>query len=179
MAWWPPYWSLWRHKSQKAWNKTKWLTTNFRCERKFKMFPTFPPHFLILLWHVPDSVPHHLSLMIYPLTTQSHFSNEKRCKWRLIVYHVHYVHTVSCHLAMLHTTSYVTSSTSLLVSKTNHVARPTERRSQERGDVVNVEAWLTLWVMLDVACKFNNGHILWRQIAVAMPWCPFSWNLSN
>jgi hypothetical protein len=129
------------------------------------------------------SVPHTLLLMIYLLT--AHRSNDKYRKMRLdSLSRTHHVQTISGHQAMLR----ITSSTSLLIPKTNCVTWPTEHQSQElrrrwrcRRHVAHwpMTSWAMLGVAWDVLCKLNNGHFLWCQMEVTMPQCLFSWKPSN
>jgi hypothetical protein len=104
------------------------------------------------------SVPHTLSLMIYLLTT--HRSNDKYRKIRLDS-----LSRTSCthHQATSRITSHVTSSTSLLIPKTNCITRPTQHQSQElrchlhcqRRDVSSCGP-LTHDVASDVGCGLGR-----------------------
>jgi hypothetical protein len=96
-------------------------------------------------------------------------------KWGWILYHVHHVHTISGH----HRQRFS--------FRRQIASRDQQSISRKSCDVVNVEMWrhvahwpmTSLGVAWDVLCKLNNGHFLWRQIAVAIPWCLFSWKPSN
>jgi hypothetical protein len=114
------------------------------CERRDKMacnhdiresensreqkFPTFLSCFYFICGTI--LMTHTLILCCHLWFTRSQYTSQatNTAKWCLIVYHVQHVHMISCHLATSRTMSHVTSSTSLLVRKTNHITRPTEHR---------------------------------------------------